>query len=163
MARTRPSIRLVLFLVFVVLPFGAAVAVDGKPSRKQPVRFSDAQSQAEEFIGYTRSIQLTARQRETWEAALGSMASPCCKDFRLSTCCCPCNLAKSAWGLANFLIARRGANAAEVQNGVNGWLAFVNPSGFSGDVCVSSGGCGRKFAENGCGGMDETDFHAARQ
>lgn len=163
MARIRPSIRLVLLLVFVVLPFGAAVALGGKPSRKQPVRFSDAQSQAEEFIGYARSIRLTAPQREIWEAALGSMASPCCKDFRLSTCCCPCNLAKSAWGLANFLIARRGATVAETQEGVRSWIAFVNPSGFSGDVCVSSGGCGRDFAHNGCGGMDEARLHAAHQ
>jgi hypothetical protein len=161
MTRIRPSIRLVLFLVFVVLPFGAAGAVDGKPSRKQPVRFSDAQSQAEEFVGYARSIRLTARQREIFEAALGSMASPCCKDFRLSTCCCPCNLAKSAWGLANLLIARHGSSAGEVKEMVAAWIEFVNPSGFSGDVCVT-GGCGRQFGRNGCGGMDETDVNAHR-
>jgi hypothetical protein len=163
MAGTARFVRLASIGVLSLMPLAALLALDARSARKQPLRFSDPQAQAAEFIGYSRTIRLTPRQREIWEAALGSMPSPCCTDFRLSTCCCPCNLAKSSWGLANFLIARRGATAAEAQEGVRSWIAFVNPSGFSGDVCVSSGGCARKFADNGCGGMDEGGLHDAHQ
>lgn len=163
MAGTARFVRLASIGILSLMPLAALLALEARSARKQPLRFSDPQPQAAEFIGYARSIRLTAPQRETWEAALGPMASPCCKDFRLSTCCCPCNLAKSAWGLANFLIARRGATVAEVQEGVRNWITFVNPGGFSGDVCVSSGGCGRDFAHNGCGGMDEARLHAAHK
>ena len=163
MAGTARLVRLAAIGILSLMPLAALLALDARSTRKQPLRFSDPQVQAAEFIAYSRTIRLTPRQREIWEAALGSMSSPCCKDFRLSTCCCPCNLAKSSWGLANLLIARRGATAAEVQEGVRSWITFVNPSGFSGDVCVSSGGCGRDFAHNGCGGMDEADLHAAHR
>ena len=163
MAGTARLVRLAAIGILSVMPLAALLALDATSSRKQPLRFSDPQAQAAEFIGYSRTIRLTPRQREIWEAALGSMSSPCCTDFRLSTCCCPCNLAKSSWGIANFLIARRGATAAEVREGVGSWITFVNPSGFSGDVCVSSGGCERKLAHNGCGGMDEADLHAAHR
>ena len=163
MAGTARLARLASVGILSLMPLAALLALDARSARKQPLRFSDPQSQAAEFIRYSRTIRLTPPQREIWEAALGSMPSPCCTDFRLSTCCCPCNLAKSSWGLANFLIARRGATAAEVQEGVRSWIAFVNPSGFSGDVCVSSGGCARKFADNGCGGMDEGGLHDAQQ
>ena len=40
-----------------------------------------------------------------------------------------------------------------VQAAVEGWIAFINPDGFSGDVCYT-GGCGRPFHQNGCGGMN---------
>jgi hypothetical protein len=163
MARTAGSVRVASIGILLLVPFAAVLALDGRSARRQPLRFSDPEAQAAEFIGYSRTIRLTPRQRDVWEAALGSMSSPCCASFRLSTCCCPCNLAKSSWGLANLLIARRGATAAEVQESVRNWITFVNPSGFSGDVCVSSGGCGRKFANNGCGGMDEEDLHAAHE
>ena len=162
MTGTARFVRLASIGILSLMPLAALLALEATV-RKQPLRFSGPRAQAAEFIGYARSIRLTAPQRETWEAALGSMASPCCKDFRLSTCCCPCNLAKSAWGLANFLIARRGATVAEVQEGVRSWIAFVNPGGFSGDVCVTSGGCARTFARNGCGGMHESDLHVTHQ
>ena len=35
------------------------------------------------------------------------------------------------------------------------WFDFINPGGFSGDSCYT-GGCGRSFAENGCGGMSSS-------
>ncbi len=162
MTRIPGSARILFVSVLFVLSVAAAFALDRRPMRSRSVKFFDSPSQAAEFIGYSRSIRLTAAQLKTWDAALGSMAAPCCKDFPLSTCCCPCNLAKSSWGLANFLIARHGATADEVQKSVTGWLAFVNPAGFSGDVCISSGGCARRFSQNGCGGMDERNLLAAR-
>lgn len=162
MARIRKSTRLLFGTALLALSVAAALAVDVRPVRTGSMKFFDAPSQAAEFIGYSRSIRLTTAQREVWETALGSMAAPCCKDFSLSTCCCPCNLAKSCWGLANFLIARRGATAGQVRESVSGWLAFVNPAGFSGDVCVTAGGCARRFSHNGCGGMDERNLLAAR-
>lgn len=162
MARIPVSARAALGSFVLVLSVTAAFAIDDRHSRSKAVKFFDAPSQAAEFIGYSRSIRLTESQVKIWDTALGSMAAPCCKDFALSTCCCPCNLAKSCWGLANFLIARRGATAEEVRESVHGWLNFVNSAGFSGDVCASAGGCARRFSHNGCGGMDERNLLAAR-
>ncbi len=71
----------------------------------------------------------------------------------MRTCCCPCNLAKSAWGLSRYLIAKKGYSASEVRSAVVGWLAFINPKGFTGNACFK-GGCKRTFPQNGCGGMD---------
>lgn len=54
------------------------------------------------------------------------------------------------------------AAVPELQGAVRGWMKFVNPKGFSGDVCDTAGGCGRSFSANGCGGMDERNLTAAR-
>jgi hypothetical protein len=58
------------------------------------------------------------------------------------------------------MIARKGATADEVKDAVRGWLAFVNPNGFSGDTCYTAGECTRRFADNGCGGTDERNLLA---
>jgi hypothetical protein len=152
-----------LLLVFGV-PLAASLALDRAASSgaSRAMKFFDVPSQTAEFIGYARSVTLTPAQQKVREKALEAMAAPCCKEFSLATCCCPCNLAKSAWGLANHMIARRGASAGEVREAVGGWLAFVNPNGFSGDACNSAGGCARRFAQNGCGGMDERNLLNAR-
>jgi hypothetical protein len=147
-----------LVLLFGV-PLAASFALDRAASSRtsRSMKFFDAPSQAAEFIGYSRSVTLTPAQQKVREKS-----APCCKEFPLATCCCPCNLAKSAWGLSNYLIARKGATAADVKEAVGGWLAFVNPNGFSGDACNSAGGCARRFAHNGCGGMDERNLLTAR-
>ena len=152
-----------LMLLFGV-PLAASFALDRAASShtSRSIKFFDAPSQAAEFMGYSRSIALTPAQQRVREKALRAMSAPCCKEFPLATCCCPCNLAKSAWGLSNYLIARKGATAAEVKEAVGGWLAFVGPNGFSGDACNSAGGCDRRFAHNGCGGMDERNLLTAR-
>lgn len=152
------------FLILFGVPLAASFALDRAASsgRVAPVKFFDAPSQAAEFIGYSRAIGLTPAQIKIRERALREMAAPCCKDFPLATCCCSCNLAKSSWGLANYLIARKGATADEVKVAVGGWLAFVNPTGFSGDACNTANGCARHFSHNGCGGMDEKNLLAAR-
>ena len=164
MISRRPGIvHLASFLLLFGVPLAASFALDRAASRpSKTIKFFDAPSQAAEFIGYSRSVALTPAQQKVREKALRAMAAPCCKEFPLATCCCPCNLAKSAWGLANFLIARKGATSDQVRDAVGGWLAFVNPNGFSGDVCNSAGGCARRFSHNGCGGMDERNLLAAR-
>lgn len=157
----RPGfVQLASFLLLFGVPLAASFALDRASSRA--MKFFDAPSQTAEFIGYSRSISLSPAQLKVREKALRSMAAPCCKEFPLATCCCPCNLAKSAWGLANYLIARKGATAERVTATVGDWLAFVNPGGFSGDACDSAGGCARRFAHNGCGGMDEKNLLTAR-
>jgi len=72
----------------------------------------------------------------------------------MATCCCPCNLAKAAWGLAAHDIAHRGYDAIAVRHDVERWLASVNPRGSAGDAC-EQGRCGLPFDEDGCGGMNE--------
>lgn len=161
----RPGlVQIASFLLLFGVPLAASVALDRAASSRatRHVKFFDAPSQAAEFIGYSRSITLTPAQEKVREKALRAMEAPCCKEFPLATCCCPCNLAKSAWGLANYMIARKSATAGEVKDAVGGWIAFVNPTGFSGDACNSAGGCARRFAHNGCGGMDERNLLTAR-
>jgi hypothetical protein len=158
----RPSARLVLgaLAMLGVLAAGAA-AMDRTGTAATP-RFVEATRQAEEFIGYSRTIALTPSQQELRDRVLGWIPAACCSKFSAKTCCCPCNLAKTVWGLANFLIVRRGANAAALEQGVRSWLVFVNPVGFSGKACDEPGGCTRAFDRNGCGGMDETRVTSKR-
>ena len=165
MLSRRPGlVQIASFLLIFGVPLAASLALEraafSRASRS--VKFFDAPSQTAEFIGYSRSIQLTPAQQRVRETALRAMAAPCCKKFPLATCCCECNLAKSVWGLTNFLIVEKRATAREVKDSVGGWLAFVNPNGFSGDACDSAGGCARRFAHNGCGGMDERNLLTAR-
>lgn len=126
----------------------SAVAAD----REAPLRFTDAPAQTATFIGYARSIQLSAEQEAIKKEALSALPAPCCSDNTAYTCCCPCNMALSIWGLSNWLIAEQGYDAGAVRAKVEEWVAFINPRGFSGNVCYT-GGCGRPFADNGCGGM----------
>lgn len=157
----RPGfVQVASFLLLFGVPLAASLALDRASSRA--IRFFDAPSQTAEFIGYSRSITLSPAQQKVRENALSSMAAPCCKEYPLATCCCPCNLAKSAWGLANYMVARKGATAQQVRKAVNDWFAFVNPSGFSGEACNTASGCSRRFAQNGCGGMDEKNLLTAR-
>ncbi|HEU5250774.1 MAG TPA: hypothetical protein VFW15_12375, partial [Thermoanaerobaculia bacterium] len=161
MLSRRPGVvQLASLLIVFGVPLAASLALDRAASSgaSRSMKFFDVPSQTAEFIGYSRSVTLTPAQQKVREKALKAMAAPCCEEFPLATCCCPCNLAKSAWGLANYMIARRGAGAGEVREAVGGWLAFVNPNGFSGDACNSAGGCARRFAQNGCGGMDERNL-----
>jgi hypothetical protein len=74
--------------------------------------------------------------------------------YSIATCCCPCNLAKSTWGLSKSLIANQHANATQVRAAASAWLQFTNPEGYTGDACFTKG-CNRSFERNGCGGMDE--------
>lgn len=132
----------------------ASVTVSLGANALEP-RFTDAARQSEEFLGYSKSIVLTPDQEAIKREALSKLKAPCCDDNGLDTCCCPCNLAKTAWGLANHLIAEKHYDAAQVRSKVAEWMKFVNPGGFSGDACYTSGGCQRPISANGCGGMRE--------
>jgi hypothetical protein len=158
------SRRLSVVLLVLGAPLCAALALEHAASgrSREPIRFFDAPSQAAEFIGYSRSITLTPAQQAIRDTALAKLSAACCDKFSQATCCCPCNLAKSVWGLSNYMIARQHATAPELQVAVRGWLQFVNPKGFSGDICDTAGGCDRTFSADGCGGMDERNLTAAR-
>ncbi len=134
--------------------FPAQAGVPNQTDGKNFV-FHDVRSDSERFIDYYSAIRLTPTQERVKAEALDSIPAPCCKKYSMTTCCCPCNLAKSVWGLSNYLIAKKGYRAPEIQSAVVGWLKFINPNGFTGDACFT-GGCKRPFAQNGCGGMDAT-------
>lgn len=118
------------------------------------VVFSGKRDETERFIAYYQSIRLTPEQERVKVEALASIPAPCCSNNPLATCCCPCNMAKAAWGLSAWLITEKGYGVAQVQQAAREWLAAANPGGFSGDSCYS-GGCTRPIRENGCGGMDQ--------
>lgn len=134
----------------VLAPAAGAGAVD-----PTSVRFTDARQQAAEFIAHDRTIVLTAEQKEVMDEALATIPAPCCAKYSIATCCCPCNLAKSAWGLAKLLITRHHATAPEVKSAALEWLQFTNPGGYAGAACFT-GGCERPFDRDGCGGMRES-------
>ena len=120
-----------------------------------PLRFTDVQRDTAKFMGWHRSITLTAPQEAVKRAALEAVPAPCCSDNSAYTCCCPCNLSKTLWGLSNYVIAKKGVNAAQLKEVVDAWMSAAGPSGYSGDSCYQ-GGCEREFHNNGCGGMDES-------
>lgn len=116
------------------------------------IDFSGAREETEQFIRYYQTIELTPEQERTKVEALSTIPAPCCADNSLATCCCPCNLAKAAWGMAAHLITEEGYGVEEVRQAALDWLAAANPGGFTGDACYS-GGCRRPIDHNGCGGM----------
>lgn len=145
---------LVLFAALLPVLSLATYAAGAQPAG--PVRFYDAQQQSQEFMGYTESIVLDSRQEAIKKRALSTIPAPCCSERSIYTCCCSCNLAKTVWGLANYLIAEKGYNADQVHEAALDWIKFVNPGGHPGDTCYTAGGCRRPFAHDGCGGMGET-------
>jgi hypothetical protein len=63
-------------------------------------------------------------------------------------------MAKAIWGMSAYLITEKGADAAMVRKKTEEWVKLINPDGFPGDTCYTSGGCGKAFAHDGCGGMN---------
>ena len=118
------------------------------------VMFTGKRDETERFIAYYQSIRLSPEQERVKVEALASIPAPCCSENPLATCCCPCNMAKAAWGLSAWLISEKSYDVGQVRQAAKDWLAAANPGGFSGDAC-SNGGCGRPIRENGCGGMDQ--------
>ena len=141
--------RAALVLSLTALVAGGAVLAH---AASDPVPFTDVQAQTAEFIAFEQSISLTPEQEAIKREALEALPAPCCSDNTAYTCCCPCNMSLSIWGLSNLLIAEHGYDAEQVREKVKSWITTINPDGFSGNVCYT-GGCRRPFAENGCGGM----------
>jgi hypothetical protein len=154
--RPHPARRRSIALVAVgVALVAAAAAVYAAGSAATGPRFTGDRAETERFLVYNRSIELTPEQEKVRVEALEALPAPCCSQYTAATCCCPCNMALATWGLAKHLIVDQGYGVAEVRAAVAEWHRAINPEGFSGDVCASPGGCGRPFAKNGCGGMDE--------
>jgi len=133
-----------------------ALAADqgaGRPG----VTFDDLQSQTEAFISYFHDIALAPEEMLVRNEALSPIPAPCCDSYSAATCCCVCNLARSIWGLSNYLVHEEKYSAGEVRGAVIEWLNFTNPEGYSGSACFN-GGCGRPFARDGCGGMKDGEL-----
>ncbi|MHB0972414.1 MAG: hypothetical protein ACYC7A_03990 [Thermoanaerobaculia bacterium] len=139
--------------VVPTLPTTPPAASPVTPLRADVV-FSGTRDETERFIAYYQSIHLTPEQERVKVEALASIPAPCCSDNPLATCCCPCNMAKAAWGLSAWLIGEKSFDAVQVRQAAKDWLAAANPGGFSGDAC-DTGGCSRPIHENGCGGMND--------
>lgn len=151
--------RKISWLVAAAIALVAVVTVsslllDENAAVASPIEFTDVRENTKEFIGYYNSIQLTPEQELVKRQALSRIPAPCCSDNSAYTCCCPCNMAKTWWGLSHHLIVDEGYGAKKVQAAVEGWIDFINPKGFSGKSCYT-GGCVRPFHRNGCGGMNE--------
>ena len=134
----------------LVLPVKAPMTTVGAG----PDAFTGSLDEVKTFIGFYHSIHLSPEQERLKVEALSAMPAPCCSKYSLATCCCPCNMAKAAWGLAARLITEKGYNAEQIRQAEASWLKRVNPNGFSGDSCFT-GGCTRSMRANGCGGMKE--------
>ena len=75
--------------------------------------FSDVEEQTRQFMEWERTIRLTPRQEALKKEALGAIPAPCCSDNSAYTCCCPCNLSRTIWGLSNYLITKQGREGEE--------------------------------------------------
>jgi hypothetical protein len=150
--------------VVVASPDIVAAAGTGGASEADPsgpvatdLVFTDARAQAREFIAHYRSIELTYEQEQIKVQALAALPAPCCSEYTMATCCCPCNMAKSVWGLSAWLITEKGYGVEQVRQAAVDWIEFINPHGFTGTAC-SKGRCPRPFTHDGCGGMKESDL-----
>ncbi len=144
----------VICFFLIVLNFSSAANQKDAEPKGSEIKFRNSEQQTKEFIGYNTSIQLTVEQEKIKKEALTAIAAPCCKEYTIATCCCPCNLAKSVWGLSNYLIAKENFGAAKVKETVIAWIQFTHPNGFQGDSCFQ-GRCGVSFHQDGCAGMNE--------
>ena len=116
------------------------------------IEFHNVESQSREFMKWYTDIKLTPSQESVKKAALEPIPAPCCSDNSAYTCCCPCNISRTIWGLSQYMIANQDATASAVRTKVKEWISFIGPNGFSGSGCYT-GGCPRPFSQGGCGGM----------
>jgi len=159
--RNKRSSRIVWIVSIAVIAGGlillSSLPEKGSVASASPFEFTDVRTDTARFIEYNNSIELTPEQEAIKKEALTRIPAPCCSDNTAYTCCCPCNMAKSWWGLTNHLIVDEGYGADEVQAAVEKWIDFINPNGFSGRSCYI-GGCSKPFHKNGCGGMNEKEL-----
>ncbi len=148
-------------VLFVVIAVTTSVAAAPSTSALSllggKIVVTNVASASRQFIDAHHTIHLTPGQENIKKKALGPMAAPCCANSSAYTCCCPCNLSKTIWGLSNIAIARHGADAKQVREAAIDWLQFVNPNGSHGDACYN-GRCESRFRADGCGGMKEKDL-----
>lgn len=137
--------------IFVAAALPFALTRGGRVSAAD-LEFRDIESQSRQFMRWYEQIRLTPAQEKVKRAALEPIPAPCCNDNSAYTCCCPCNISRTIWGLSQFMIARQNATASQVGAKVREWIKFIGPNGFSGSACYT-GGCPRPFHSDGCGGM----------
>jgi hypothetical protein len=124
------------------------------------------------FLQYYEQYGLTPEQEAIKREALTPLVAPCCDDNSMYTCCCPCNLAKTVWGLSARLVVVEGFDAPAVREAALQWLRFIrrdyykareleqqglDPRTFgvyAGNSCYE-GRCELPFRQGGCGGMSE--------
>jgi hypothetical protein len=147
--------RKTTLLLLLVLPLASLVSSWALAATQKDLSFTDVKTQTQQFLEYEKSIELTPAQEAVWTEALKALPAPCCKDNTALTCCCPCNSARAWWGLAKHLVANLGYDAKATTAKVDEWFRFINPGGWPGDTCYSSGGCAKPFRQGGCGGMQE--------
>jgi hypothetical protein len=156
MNRTNRYMIVALCAITLLFTIGAQSGTETKTSEKT-LKFTDVQTQTAEFIGYYKSIKLTPEQEKLKTEVLSKIPAPCCSEYSIATCCCPCNLAKSVWGLSNYAITNLNYDAKKLNYAVLEWIEFTHKNGHAGDSC-SKGRCGSSFAEDGCGGMKEGEI-----
>lgn len=156
MNRTNRYLVVGLSVFALVLMIGSQSGAKTKTSQKN-LKFTDVKVQTAEFIGYNSSINLTPAQEKLKTDVLSKIPAPCCSEYSIATCCCPCNLAKSVWGLSKYAIVNLNYDAKQLNDAVLEWITFTHKKGHTGDAC-SKGRCGTSFAEDGCGGMRDTEI-----
>lgn len=154
---TLAAVLLVAGLIFASGGAGEAAPGEMPATARSMVKTATSRADISQFVQYNRQIELSPAQQAVQREALETLPAPCCSNYSAATCCCDCNLARATWGLAKHLIKNEGLGAAEVRTAVAGWHRTINPDGFSGKACFS-GGCGRPFRHDGCGGMEEGEL-----
>ncbi len=124
------------------------------------------------FIDYYNAVTLTPEQESTMRNALLPLKAPCCDDRSMATCCCPCNLAKSVWGLLSYLIVDKNYDVDQGRESALQWLRFIHSDyyviqelrnrgidpgtyGLSHENPCYVGECELPFVDGGCAGMGE--------
>lgn len=153
----RQRILLSLLVLIASFTIGFSVSACGTPELRaesgDDFAFSDdLEAQSREFIALYDEIQLTPEQEAIKKAALEQLPAPCCSDNTAYTCCCPCNLSRTVWGMSAHLIANLGYDAEQVKAKAEEWFELTTKDSHTGDACYT-GGCMKAFDDNGCGGM----------
>lgn len=149
-AAGRAAILTLLALSWLAAPLGGPARPETAAAAENGAVATAAEARSK--IDLDRTVALTSAQEALRRKALTPLPAPCCSTFSMATCCCPCNLARSIWGVSKEAASREGANVETIREAVLSWIDALNPSGYTGEVCAT-GGCGRAFGEDGCGGM----------
>lgn len=152
----------------------AEIAAEVIPQEGAPTSYGVSLSlnNTRRFIDYYNAVTLTPEQQSTMRNALLPLKAPCCDDYSVETCCCPCNAAKSVWGLSNYLIVEKNYDVDQVRESALQWLRFIHSDyyviqelsnrgidpgmyGLSHENACYVGKCELPFVDGGCGGMGE--------
>ena len=150
------------------------VAAEIIPQKDSPTTYGIPLSldNTQQFIDYYNATTLTPEQESIMREALFPLKAPCCDDNSMATCCCPCNLAKSVWGLSSYLIVEKNYGVEQIRESALQWLRFIHSDyyvmqelrnrgvdpgryGLTYEAPCYTGKCELPFVDGGCGGMAE--------